>query len=63
MKLSVGEYWRQSSDERLSRLLLDYTLDVLETLGIDTEVLDTDLQYDYLLEYFNAEYEKNEFYS
>ena len=53
--MTVGDYWRECSDEELAELLTTFMFSICNILGLDTDRLNREAEIDHLVGYFSNE--------
>lgn len=54
--MTNGDYIRNSTDEELSMILSTMVIDILQTIGCNTDLVSSDSLFDSYLEYLESEY-------
>lgn len=57
MVKTIGDYWRECSNEKLASNMVDFLLSLLKSAGIPIENIDMLQEYNILLDFFDTEFE------
>lgn len=57
MKQTLGDYWRQCSDEELATNMVDFLMELVNQMEIPLDDIDWAHEYNVFLSFFKTEYE------
>ena len=58
MTKTIGDYWRECTNEQLAVNMVDFLISMFKGMGIDERDLDLPTEYEIMLDFFNEEFEE-----